>query len=242
MKKSILAAVATVTLCLSPAAHGQEQVLKYRASVAGIPLGKLKLFLDRSGEDYTAKARFSMVSVLRTIFNGDAEAQVFGRFDGDRAVPETFDFDIEKRDGTQKTRIAFDETGNPIDLRAKPPLRQRSYSMTLDQAAGAVDPATAIMLLSAPRPDPCTLSFDVFDGAKRHRISLTGLAETPAGDGRALCIGLYERIAGFKDKYMTPDSRTYPFKAKLLRNGGAWIPEQIWADTKFGPASATLDR
>lgn len=240
MRRIFSAAIAAAML-VTPAAQAQEQVLKYRASITGLPLAKLKLFLDRSDDEYEVKARFKMVTLLRTIFNGDAEAKASGRLDTDDLIPRTFSFRIDGRKGVQNTALAFDEAGDPIEIRAEPALRKRSYSMTLNEAAGAVDPATAALLLISPRADACALSFDVFDGAKRHRISLTGHAEPAKTDNRALCTGRYERIAGFKAKYMTPERRTYPFSAKLRRDGDIWIPEKIWANTKFGPASATLD-
>jgi len=111
--------------------------------------------------------------------------------------------------------------------------------MTLAEAAGAVDPATAAALLMAPRADPCAVSFDVFDGAKRHRIALTGAASAPRGK-TVTCAGVYERVAGFKAKYMEPGKRTWPFSAVLQDRGGRWVPLKVTAPTKFGPASATL--
>jgi len=240
MKKSF-ALVAALTLATSGAAPviAAEEALRYSTTVAGIPLGKLKIFMNTGPADYTVGASFKMVPILRQILDGDANADVAGAVVGGRYVPRQMTFQLEDSDGDKRRTILFDAAGNPSDLRADPPMRKRSYDMTLAEAAGAVDPATAVAVLMAPRARPCALSFDVFDGAKRHRVSLIGASSVPQGD-TVTCAGFYERIAGFKAKYMEPDRRTWSFSATLQNRGGRWVPLKISAATKFGPASATL--
>jgi len=240
MKKS-LALVAALTLAapgITPALAAEE-VLRYSTTVAGIPLGKLKILMNTGPADYTVGASFRMVPILRQILEGDADADVAGAVVGGRYVPREMTFLLEDNDGDKRRTILFDASGNPADLRADPPLREKAYGMTLAEAAGAVDPATAAAVLMAPRERPCALSFDVFDGAKRHRVSLIGAGSVQRGD-TVTCVGFYERIAGFKAKYMTPDRRTWSFSATLQNRGGRWVPLKISASTKFGPASATL--
>ena len=236
--KRLLAILAALLLAAAPAAAGDR--LQYSTSVAGIPLGKLKIFLEGEAPEYRVGISFGMVPLLRRIFHGDANADVSGALVGGRYVPREAVFRYKGRDGGRHRAIVFDERGIPVDLRADPPIRPTDYRMSLDEAAGAVDPATAAAMLMAPRERPCALSFDVFDGTKRHRISLVG--ETGRNGGVVACAGRYERIAGFKDKYMTPERRAWPFRAILADRGGRWLPLEITADTKFGPASATLRR
>jgi len=216
--------------------------LRYDTTVAGIPLGKVRISVQQDAPDYRVTAVFKMIPLLRRIFNGDAKASVEGVVAQGRYLPRTSEFRYVGRSEEEYLAIAFDEQGAPIDLRADPPIRQTGYRMTLGEAAGAVDPATAVAVLMTPRAQPCALSFDVFDGTKRHRITLTGRA-APAQNEAITCGGLYERVNGFKDKYMTPERRSWPFRATLAPGGdGQWVPLKITADTKFGPASATLRR
>ena len=216
-----------------------ETVLKYSTTVAGIPLGKLKVVLDGDIADYRVRANFSMVPILRTIFNGDASAQAVGGVAGGRLMPRESVFEYAGRKDDRTITISFDGAGNPAAVEARPPLRQRSYAIGVEGAGGAVDPASAATILMAPRSEPCALSFDVFDGSKRHRLSLTG-QRGPARGSTVTCAGLYERVSGFKDKYMTPERRTWPFTATVKGVDGRWVPLKITAETKFGPASATL--
>jgi hypothetical protein len=239
MKKAafLTAFLAAMPVAAAPAWAGD--VLKYSTSVAGIPLGKIKIMLDGGEADYSVRANFSMIPILRMIFHGDASAQAAGINDGGKLRPRESVFRYAGRKSDRSIAIAFDEAGIPVAVNANPPLRQRSYAIGVEGAAGAVDPASAASILMTPRSEPCALSFDVFDGSKRHRVSLTGQRGAAKGS-TVTCTGLYERVSGFKDKYMTPERRTWPFTATVKGTDGRWVPLKITAETKFGPASATL--
>ncbi len=227
----------TALLIATPAMA--RDTLKYSTTVAGIPLGKIKVVVENDEPEYSVRARFNMIPVLRQIFNGDANATVEGALVEGRHLPRESVFRYEGRKSEERTTIRFDEAGVPVDLIAEPPKRKKSYAMSLDEAVGAVDPATAVAILMRPREEACDIVFDVFDGAKRHRISLTG-ATAPQRGNTVTCEGRYDRVNGFKDKYMTPERRSWPFLATLAERDGTWVPLKITADTKFGPASATL--
>jgi len=237
MKKALVLLAAL--LVATPAAAADK--LRYSLTVAGIPLGKVKISVDLGDAAYGVEGKFNMIPILRQILNGDARANVRGVVLDGRYVPRESVFRYEDREGEKRKTIVFDAAGVPIDVVAVPPTRETNYRMTIDEAAGAVDPATAGLILMAPRAQPCALSIDVFDGTKRHLISLRG-AQSPAQGKTVTCIGLYERVNGFKAKYMADDRRTWPFAATLTERQGRWIPLKITANTKFGPASATLRR
>jgi len=136
--------------------------------------------------------------------------------------------------------MLFDAQGNASEVHANPVFRQRSYDIsTLDEVRQAVDPASAVALLSAPRTAPCELDMTVFDGRKLHRITLEPSKKKSAEKTR--CIGRYERLAGFKAKYMVPDRRAYAFDAELTQIApNRWRPHRVWAKTKFGDAVVLL--
>ena len=156
-------------------------------------------------------------------------------------IPERFEYWVRDEDDEQETALVFTAAGDPGSVTATPPFRRKKYAMDIADAAGAVDPATAAAMLTAPRAAACTLAMRVFDGRKLHGVSLTPSPDA-ASAGTVRCEGLYERLGGFKRKYMTPDRRTYPFTAELKQVAAdRWIPMRIWAITKFGPASAVLE-
>ena len=103
----------------------------------------------------------------------------------------------------------------------------------------AVDPASAVALLSAPRAAACEMDMTVFDGRKLHRITLKPSKKASEKDVR--CVGRYERLAGFKAKYMVPGRRAYSFDAELTQIApNRWRPKRVWAKTKFGNAVVLL--
>lgn len=241
MMNKTLTALALV--CALPfAAQATQQprdteTLSYKAYIGGLPLGELRLGIARDVDAYSAMADFRMVALLRLVLDTDARAQVSGRLGADGPMPERFEYFVRDRDERRTTEILFDAVGNPATLNANPPFREKDYDMTLEQAAGAVDPATAVVALASPRAEPCKFNMDVFDGRKRHRILLIPESRQLGDQGEVICKGRYERVAGFKDKHMTPERRTYDFKVSFASEvDGKWRPNRVWASTEFGTA------
>ena len=239
MFKNITAAICVSFLAVTSgegiASETVSENMRFRAYVSGLPLGELKLGIKRAPGRYEADADFEMASLLRWILDTDAKASVAGNVSDSGPRPVRFEFFVRDRDERSITEMLFNAVGNVYELNAVPPLRKKSYGMTLDEAAGAVDPATAVVMLASPRVEPCKFDMEVFDGAKRHRIRL--LEKISEKDGTITCKGRYDRVAGFKAKYMTPERRTYPFKTSLVQTAeGEWRPVRVWAKTKFGAA------
>ena len=246
MKRTLSALALALTLPLAAQATQQPrdtETLSYKAYIGGLPLGELRLGIARDLDAYSAMADFRMVALLRLFLDTDARAQVEGRLGADGPTPERFEYFVRDRDERRTTQIMFDAAGNPATLNADPPFREKDYDMTLEQAAGAVDPATAVVALASPRAEPCAFDMDVFDGRKRHRILLIPESRQKGDDGKVICKGRYERVAGFKAKHMTPERRTYDFRASFESQGdGLWRPDRVWATTDFGTAVVSRSR
>lgn len=216
------------------------ETLTYRAYIGGLPLGNLNLNIAMDEAGYATRAQFDMTALLRLILDTDAKASAEGRWQGGRAVPQKFDYWVRDRDERRTSEMIFSDGGDPVEVRADPPFRIKPYGMSIEQARGALDPASAAVMMAAPRGAACDLNLTVFDGQKLHGISLARSAQQPTGD-TVYCTGRYERLAGFKDKHMQPDVRTYDFVAELRPAGaGRWQPTKVWAPTKFGVATAVL--
>lgn len=237
MKKNLLAALCLLAP-LSAQAEPIAESLTYRAFIGGLPLGDLKLKIAMDETRYATEARFDMVSLLRWVLDNDARASASGRLESGATIPASFDYWLRDGKKERNTEMRFDAAGNPVNVDADPEFDLRSYDITLDKARGALDPATAVVMLSAPRAAACDLDFKVFDGRKLHRITMepaSGSAEKPR------CKGRYTRLAGFKKKYMSPERRSYPFEAELQRIApNRWRPRRVWAKTKYGSAVAVL--
>ena len=230
-------------LAFSPLAAAAEPVtesLAYRAYIGGLQLGTLKLKIAMDDAHYATEARFDVATLLSWMLDTDARASSNGSVAAGAPIPAKFQYWVRDGKKQRNTEMLFDADGNPTEVRANPIFRQRSYDIsTLDEVKQSVDPASAIALLSAPRTAACELDMTVFDGRKLHRITLE--PSTKTSEKYTRCTGRYERLAGFKAKYMVPERRAYRFDAELKQIGpNRWRPKRVWAKTKFGNAVAIL--
>lgn len=237
---AVLALAAPLSASAVEVAGPIAERLQYRAYIGGLPLGTLYVDIAMDDDGYAAKARFDMIALLRVILDTDAKASVQGRWQDGAPKPERFEYWVRDRKKRRNTEMRFNDAGDPAEVVAEPPLRVKPYSMSIDQAAGAVDPATAAVMLAAPRENVCELDMKVFDGAKLHRIALAPESKSVKGDV-IRCTGRYERVAGFKAKHMQDDERSYNFVAELRQVApNRWQPIRVAAPTKFGAATAIL--
>jgi hypothetical protein len=231
---ALLALTPTATLGNEPVAES----LSYRAYIGGLPLGTLNLKIAMDEDRYQTEARFDIASLLRWVLDTDARASSGGRFADGTMVPNAFDYWVRDGKKERNTEMTFDAEGNATEVLAAPAFRKRSYDVALDEVRGAIDPATAVALLSAPRDSACNVSMKIFDGRKLHRVTMApsgGTVEAPK------CSGRYERLGGFKAKYMTPERRSYTFDAELKQIApNRWRPYRVTAKTQFGNAIALL--
>lgn len=238
MKKNTLFAGMLALLPGLAQAGPVAESLTYRGYIGGLPLGDLTLNTAMDDSRYKTQVGFEMAALLRRVLDADVTASASGARAGDALAPYTFEYSVEKSDGTRNVRVDFSDGGRATEVSATPALDKRAYDLTLDQVTDAVDPVTAAAILSAPRSGPCDLDVRVFDSRKLHRIILS---EGRPSTQTIRCDGRYERIAGFKAKHMSPERRTYAFEAELEQIGpNRWRPTRISAQTKFGVAIVVL--
>lgn len=237
MTRTIAALIALAPLP-AVASEPVAETLSYRAFIGGLPLGTLNLKIAMDEGRYATEAQFLIGRWLQWALDTDARASSEGTVAEGRLIPTSFDYWVRDEEKERRAQMDFDAEGNAVDVRSTPPFDVRDYDVTLEDVRGAVDPATGVALLSAPRSEPCAVDMTIFDGRKYHRITLTpdgGSIEKP------VCTGRYERLGGFKAKYMTPERRSYDFKAELSQVApDRWRPRRVSAVTKFGTGVVVL--
>ena len=237
-KNILLAALVALAPVPAMASEPVAESLSYRAFIGGFPLGTLNLKIAMEDTRYATEAQFLIGRWLRWALDTDARASSEGSITDGRMIPTKFDYWVRDEEKERRAQIEFDADGNPVAVRSDPPFDAKTYDVTLDDVRGAVDPATGVALLSAPRAEPCAVDMTIFDGRKYHRISLKadgGTVEKP------VCTGLYERLGGFKAKYMTPERRSYAIRAELVQIApDRWRPRRVSAETKFGAGVVVL--
>ena len=239
-KHHLIAALLALAPISAAASESVTEALSYRAYIGGVPLGTLNLKIELDETNYSTEAKFDVGGWLSWALDTDARASSSGSLSAGAPIPEEFRYWVRDGKKERNTEMLFDASGNPSEVRADPVFRQRSYDInTLDEVRQSVDPASAVALLAAPRPAACELDMTVFDGRKLHRITLR--PSTKKSEEYARCEGRYERLAGFKAKYMVPERRAYSFDAELTQIApNRWRPKRVWAKTKFGNAVVML--
>jgi len=173
MKKNyILAALLAFAPVSALANEPVAESLSYRAYIGGLPLGTLQLKIAMDDSRYATEARFDVASLLKWALDTDARASSRGALTDGQGIPQSFDYWVRDGKKQRNTEMLFDSEGNPSEVRADPVFDKRSYDINLDQVKRAIDPATAIAMLSAPRSAPCDVDMKVFDGRKLHRITM----------------------------------------------------------------------
>ena len=218
----------------------QSADLGYRIYVGGLPLANLDMALALTPDGYAASGAFTMTAFIKLFFDSDARAEATGRWRDGEAKPSAFSFWLREGDKERVARIDFAQNGEPAAVVSDPPFPQRPDDLPFSYAQGAIDPASAVALLSSPRESMCDLHVSAFDGRKLHRLTLTPNSQE---NDVAWCDGVYERVAGLRKDLATPEVSSYPFTARLRRRAdGMIIPEAFTADTGFGTAAVRLKR
>ena len=225
MRRFLLAALAAVAALPADAAP-----VRYGLTLAGLPLGVLTLDGDRSDDHYEAAVRFEsagLAGLLDYGLEGTAEG-LAGR--GRDLLPLRFAGASHSPRAVRQTRIEWID-GAPAFVAVDPP---RGEAVAPATAAGALDPASALLRLAGPRPaaEACSESVAVFDGSRLVRLTLG--APAPVADGIA-CDGTYLRLGG---EPLTPiDPPECPFRLvyRIAADGRA-VLQQIRVPTRFGEA------
>ena len=226
----------------------------YRLRYNGINVGRLNVDSNATANAYSISGS-AKLSVLFGALKWSGSSSVSGAIEGGAPAPATYAFDWRqnKKGGTIgmgfKNRVA-------AEIAVKPQPRNRPDSVPLTQAhkVGALDPMSAILMLTkADERPPCERRVGIFDGKQRYDIVLTPKRQTrlppPSGGGPLetayVCRVMYEPIAGHRDN---DDTKTYASNRDaelvLRRIPGSemLIPHSVTIPTSWGTGSMVTER
>jgi hypothetical protein len=169
----------------------------YRATLAGIPIGKARLTGGMGEGAYTIRLK-GEASVLG--FSSRFEASSNGASHGPRIVPASYLF---KTEGSTTRTIEVNFTGDRaarVSIEPQPSAADREGRLPIEVAhlKEVLDPMSAVMteILRASQSDnPCDGIAHVFTGNMRFDLTLTSGDPTP---GEIVCRAVYRPIAGHK--------------------------------------------
>ena len=229
--------------------------VEYKLSVAGIPVGKVKLFGTFNATDYIMEASLKLTGLAGVFVDGKGTAAAAGKITPQAILPSHFSANgtIEKED--QTILVGF-TNGTAQTLQLLPPVKNlnKRVPVTEDHKKKVLDPLSAFFapILSgkdAFDPANCRQDIPVFDGSSRHTISMSykGVKDSKlsAYTGKVLvCSIRYTPVAGHRTnhksiKYMA-DNKDIWVRYAPVKNTNILIPVRLHVATPFGKAEATV--
>ena len=228
--------VVLILLMLLPAiGHAQSSDGAFDVYVRGIKGGVLAFSGEQRDGRYATSGRLESAGLVGLIRDVRYDAAARGRVAGGRYVPQSYreDTDTGRR---QSSAVMTYRNGVPQVKEYSPPRDPDEEDLDPRGQGGTIDPMTALwgLLRDVPEAEVCRFSANLFDGARRTRISL---GNPRRQDGRIACAGEYRRVAGYTPEDMA-EKTVFPFQATYgPAGGGRWHVERIETETLFGRAT-----
>lgn len=216
MKARLRRCLAATSLALAasgPAAAASGAVeIRYRLSIAGLPIGTASLDAAIRDDGYTVKAAARIGGILALLSDGRGAATASGRIGQDRPVAAGYALNSVSSDKKQTVQMAL-SGGTIVKLDVNPPVPFREDRVPVEDAHkhGVFDPLSALLMpVNGSGPtvtaQACNRTLPVFDGAQRFDVALTYDRMEPVEarnsyTGEAVvCTARYKPISGHRAK------------------------------------------
>ena len=191
-------------------AHAQGKLeAHYRASLAGLPIGKGSWTIDISEAHYTAAASGATTGLIKVFTGGRGTGAAQGTMSGGKSVASNYSATIKAGRHTDEVRMTV-AAGNVKEFNLDPPLEPnpKRVPVTEAQRRGVMDPMTASLIVASGNgemrsPQVCDRTLAVFDGKLRYdlkfaykRVEMVKAEKGYAGPA-IVCSVAFSPIAGF---------------------------------------------
>ena len=229
-------AAGLVALSMAGPVLAEQANQSYAVYVSGIKAGAINLSTDVTSNKYAARGVVKATGLLSMVadfgFDGTVRGSLVNNWN---AVPVAYEGAHKNRGGARNTVMSF--SGNrPSGVKITPPRDSRKYDVDPLAQSGTVDPVTASFMLLRDRPlaQACDQQVEMFDGAKRSRISL---GKRQKSDEGWVCNGVYERLAGFSSRELEKQ-RSFNFTLYLSEQGQQAVVEKFVTQSTAGTVVA----
>lgn len=232
-------------------AHAQGKLeARYRATLAGIPIGKGSWIIDIGDTSYTAAASGATSGLIKLFVGGSGRGAAQGTMANGKPVASNFSATLKSGKHTDEVRMTV-AGGNVKEFKLEPPERPDPKRIPVTDAHrhGVMDPMTASLAIvpgtgEVNSPKVCDRSVAVFDGKMRYDLKLaykrTEKVKAEKGySGLAyVCAVKFAPVAGFIPtrsaiKYLT---RSEDIEVWLVPIAGTrvMVPFRAQVGTPFG--------
>ena len=205
---TLAVALASLAAAVPPPEEPGRLAQAYDLYAGGLRIGEAVLEAEVGADGYRAGGTLRTAALVRAFFDAGMTVAAAGAIEGGAMRPEWFTVTTVNGEEVETRRI--DYAGGAVEaVSAEPPERPRPWSLEPGRQGAVLDPVTAAVRTLAPRRAGfCGHRVEMFDGKRRFALAI-GPAE-PDG-ARLRCEAVYERLGGYKPKFMAPDRRTMPF-------------------------------
>jgi hypothetical protein len=206
--KILLLPIVLVALPIPAQAQGKLEA-HYRASLAGLPIGKGSWTIDIGEAHYTAAASGVTTGLVKLFVGGRGSGAARGTLSGGKSVASNYSATIKAGHHTDEVRITV-AGGNVKDFELDPPQEPSSkrIPVTETQRRGVMDPMTASLIVMPGSGEmrsrqACERTLAVFDGKLRYDLKLaykrieTVKAEKGYSGPVVVCSVGFAPVAGF---------------------------------------------
>jgi hypothetical protein len=173
----VLATLVAVAADASHQAAAQGRLeAEYRASIAGIPIGRGNWIIEISDDQYTAAASGTTTGIIRFFTGARGTGAAHGSVSAGEPVPTSYGATITYGRMVDDVRMAL-AGGNVTDYAVEPPLPPIPDRIPVTDAdrRGVFDPMTSMLNRVAGSGDPvspeaCNRKVAVFDGRVRYDL------------------------------------------------------------------------
>lgn len=215
---------------------------RYSGSVLAIPVGRVELSAWLGEDSYTASATAVATGLAALFTDVRIDSEVSGAITRGRARPVSYAHD--ERTGRKHRRIDMSFDNRIARATAVPNFSTWGDPPATDSdRAGAIDPMTAVLMLSQSMTGrrECSGILPVFDGRHRYNLRLQARGRervrTPAWQGEAIvCDAFYEPISGYTDRQRpSPRDLRHPLTLWLAPlDNGHHLPVRLQTRAGFG--------
>jgi hypothetical protein len=176
--------ICSVVLCLPPLlltapAHAQGKLeAQYRASLAGLPIGKGSWVIDIGEGHYTAAASGATTGLIKVFVGGSGTGATQGTMANGKSVASNYSATIKAGKHAEEIRMTV-AAGAVKEFKVEPPQDPdpKRIPVTDEQRRGVLDPMTASLAVvpgtgELTSPQVCNRTLSVFDGKMRYDLKL----------------------------------------------------------------------
>jgi hypothetical protein len=222
----------------------------YRATLAGLPIGKGSWVVDIGDGHYTAAASGATTGLIKVFVGGSGSGAAQGTMAGGKSVASNYSATLKAGKHTDEVRMTV-AAGNVKESKLEPPQDPDPKRIPITDAHrhGILDPMTASLAVvpgtgEMDSPKVCERSTAVFDGKMRYDLKLTYKrtetvkAEKGYRGPAVVCAVKFVPVAGFIPsrsaiRYLSKSDDIEVWLAPIAGTR-VMVPFRAQVDTPFG--------